>query len=93
MKKWLVCIVVLVVTGGAIALALHNANISKDKVYSWRYKMTDEPVTKKILKTLTWIPHFYDRGRLDGNRYGDGDAKNRLANKLSSGSFTTIREY
>ena len=51
MKKWLVCIVVVVVTVGAIAIALHNANISKDKVYSWRYKMTVEIETPEGVKT------------------------------------------
>lgn len=56
-------------------------------------EMTDEAVTKGILHTLEWIPNFFDRGRLDGSRFGDANAKNRLANKLSSGSFTTFREY
>tara|TARA_A200000113_G_scaffold193888_1_gene183670 strand:+ start:263 stop:1027 length:765 start_codon:yes stop_codon:yes gene_type:complete len=68
-KKWLVCIVVVVVTVGAIALALHNANISKDKVYSWRYKMTVEIETPEGVRTGSSVREVQVVFRPTGNTH------------------------
>lgn len=69
-----------------------------EKIYGSGYKlkrviieMTDEPVTYKIKALLPWLT-TRTTGRLDGNRYGRFDAENRLANRLSLGSFTNRKE-
>ncbi len=69
-----------------------------EKIYGPGYKlknvtieMTDEPVIYKIKPLLPWLITV-TTGRLDGNRYGLSDAENRLANRLSLGSFTNRKE-
>lgn len=57
------------------------------KLVSATLEMTDEGVTNGVEKWLPWIREYYSR-RLDGDRYGSGDAKNRLANDLASGDFS-----
>ena len=47
-----------------------------------------EPVTWQVSNYLKWLPDYYNK-RLDGNRFGTIRAKDRLANSLSSGAFST----
>lgn len=51
-------------------------------------EITDEPVTFSISNILPWLGDFYDK-RLNGHRFGTNDPKNRVANSLSSGAFST----
>ncbi len=53
-------------------------------------EVTNDPVTRRIGNILPWLPEYYDR-RLDGNRTRTIKAKNRVANSLSSGVFSTGR--
>jgi hypothetical protein len=53
-------------------------------------EITDEPVTRgRVEQVLGWLDKHI--GRLDGNRYGTIRSKNRFANSLSAGAFTTER--
>ena len=49
-------------------------------------ELTDAQVTTGIEKKLNWLNRYYDQ-QLDGQRYWNSDAKNRLANSLSAGTF------
>ena len=51
-------------------------------------EMTDDPVRWSIQKRLPWLSGYYGK-RLDGNRFGTIKAKNRTANSLSAGAFST----
>lgn len=51
---------------------------------------TEDPITWGLINSLPWLHEYYNM-RLDGNRYGTIKAANKLANGLSSGSFTTQR--
>lgn len=53
-------------------------------------EITDDPVTTGIEKKLGWLESYYDR-RLDGQRYGNIETLNRIANSLSSGAFKSWR--
>jgi hypothetical protein len=48
------------------------------------------PITTGIEARLPWLDQYYDQ-RLDGQRYGNLDSKNRFANSMSSGVFKTWR--
>lgn len=58
------------------------------RLVSATIEMTSDPVTRGVEERLTWLPQYYNK-RLDGNRFGTGYAKSRLANDLSSGAFST----
>jgi hypothetical protein len=52
-------------------------------------EITDKKVTEgEVEKVLGWLGEFYDK-HLDGNTIQTIKASNRLANSLSSGSFST----
>ncbi len=53
---------------------------------------TNDNVTWGLIDILPWLPDYYNK-RLDGNRYGTIDSKNRVANGLSSGSFSAGGGY
>lgn len=51
--------------------------------------ITGEPVSYRAMDAiLPWLGKYYDK-QLDGNTVETADAPNRLANSLSSGTFTT----
>lgn len=52
-------------------------------------EMTNEPVTQKIIKWLSWLPDYYDK-RLDGNRFGNFEKSTPFSNTLSSGVFSSM---
>lgn len=58
------------------------------KLKSITVEMTDAPVTWGIEEVLPWLSQYYDQ-RLDRDRFGNSKAKNRVANSLSSGAFST----
>jgi hypothetical protein len=49
-------------------------------------EMTDEPVTRSIVKQLVWLPDYYNK-KFDGQRYHSAKSQFPFANQLSSGSF------
>lgn len=52
-------------------------------------EITDEPVSRgQVAKILGWLPDYYDK-RLDGQRFGNIETTNALANSLASGDFDT----
>lgn len=54
-------------------------------------EITDAPVTWKIREWLPWLDDYYNQ-MLDGNRIQTNKTKNRLANSLSAGSFSTLKK-
>ena len=53
---------------------------------------TNDNVTWGLIDIFPWLPNYYNK-RLDGNRYGTIDSKNRVANGLASGSFSAGGGY
>ncbi|MCL8018139.1 hypothetical protein, partial [Streptomyces sp. AS02] len=51
-------------------------------------EMTDEPVTWEMSRHIPWLADYYNK-RLDGQRFGTATTDHKLANSLSSGSFST----
>jgi hypothetical protein len=51
-------------------------------------EVTSAKVDFSIHRILPWINDYYDK-RLDGKRFGTAKSKYKLANRLSSGSFST----
>ena len=49
-------------------------------------EITDDPVTKDILKLLPWLPE-YDNKRFDGNKWQAKNVVDRFANSVSSADF------
>ncbi len=58
------------------------------KLVSATLEMTDENVTTGVEKWLPWIGEYRNK-LFDGNTIMTGDAKNRLANDLGTGAFST----
>ena len=58
------------------------------KLVSATMEITDEPVTKGVEKWLPWLWEYRNK-LFDGNTIMTGDAKNRLANNLGAGAFST----
>jgi hypothetical protein len=52
-------------------------------------EITDDPVTKGVVEgVLGWLEAVWP-SQLDGQRYETVEAKNRFANSLSTGNFST----
>ena len=62
------------------------------KLVSASIEITSDPVTTGVEKKLGWLREYYGK-MLDGERYETIEAKNRLANSLGSGSFSTEVHY
>lgn len=51
-------------------------------------EITQELPKQMIVNFLPWLPEYYNK-MFDGRRYNSIDAENKLANRLSSGAFST----
>jgi len=51
-------------------------------------EITEQPLTKSLGETLGWLSKHYNK-MLDGRKYNTINASNKLANSMSSGSFST----
>ena len=51
-------------------------------------EMIEDSPKKTVGKFLAWLPDYYGK-MLDGRRYNSIEAENKLANRLSSGAFST----